>query len=132
MNEYQHEVLEAVVDAAIAAYPTEEARIRRGAEIVRDGGVALATHRVTTRLNWQAHTYQVNGTCPCKDSQHQAPEGRCKHRWALAFAKRIAAMDPWQRTHSVADRDARAAAGELAALVCHPEWRGRHGEQHTK
>lgn len=90
--------LQAAMAAAIAAHPAEEARITRAAHLVLEDGVTLlrSVDRETGReslvaiVSSQSHpgeTYRVTDRCTCRDAAH-APEGRCKHRWAKALAKR--------------------------------------------
>jgi len=80
------DTLGTLVAAAIAAYPGEEARILRGAEIVRKGGVRLVEGECP-KVGQTYHLYSiVDGRCPCPDSaQGNAPEGRCKHVHALTL-----------------------------------------------
>lgn len=81
--------LHAVTACALAAYPAEEARIRRGAEIVARGGVRIPEHGAA-RVGIY-HWYPVTDTCPCPDAAlGNAPSGRCKHRYALTFSRKMA------------------------------------------
>ena len=122
-------ILNAVARRAQATYPDESARILRG--------VALAWD-VDLHANWSAtvhsgdHAYEVqpaeSGGCPCKDAKHSAPGGRCKHKWAAniyrkVLAQFVAESELFEIQHTVPRRDEMAQAGDLAALVCNPEWR---------
>lgn len=69
-------------------WPDNLDRISRGAEMARDGSVIRNTDG--TYSVWSANgvdAYRVNGKCECKDAQYRAPEGRCKHRIAVAIIK---------------------------------------------
>jgi hypothetical protein len=82
--------LEAVIARALTAYPAEEARIRRGAEIVQRGGVRIVPGQPCKIGIY--HTYpQIAGkACPCPDSALGHAAGhRCKHRWALTLWQRL-------------------------------------------
>jgi hypothetical protein len=80
--------LQAAVEAALAAYPQDEARILRGAEIVARGGVRepeAGSHVWNVGIY---HYYPVNGTCPCPDTVMNSV-ARCKHRYAKALYKKM-------------------------------------------
>jgi hypothetical protein len=72
---------------ALAKYPAEERRIKRGLAIALSGGVVLLDDG-TALVQSQTHEhvkYRVNGKCQCPDMH--APEGRCQHRWAKSLQK---------------------------------------------
>jgi hypothetical protein len=77
------QALESVVRLALATYPDEAARIRRGHAIALQGGVRLCGSGLAEVQSQRqpATWYVVNGRCHCPDSE-RAPDGRCKHRWA--------------------------------------------------
>jgi hypothetical protein len=123
MDGYELALLTDLVEAALAAYPADAASIRRGFDLVRQGFVDVEARTVTTYTAGTPTVRTVHGHCPCKSAQYGAPAGRCKHRWALALARRVQAENPWRQGHTVERRDAEAARGTLVALVCTPEWR---------
>lgn len=88
----------ALVQRAVSSYPSEEARIRRGAEIVERDGVRVREDGVYEVGIY--HRYPVNGHCPCPDSAlGHAPEGHCKHSWSKTFYRKLhAAAAPVVRT----------------------------------
>lgn len=101
-----HAAVQAMVLKAIAAYPDEQARIERGAQLALQGHVELLEDgSAKVRSSDLAQTYYcINRTCPCWDFQ-RAPGGRCKHRWAKTLLRRatdalyrapVATADPQQ------------------------------------
>jgi hypothetical protein len=97
-----------LVEKAMAAYPGEEARILRGAEIVERGGVREYEGKPPQVGIY--HYYPVTSVCPCIDATlKQAPEGRCKHRWALTLH------------HKLAQQPA------MRSLVFYAQWEGLDG-----
>jgi len=79
-----------IVNRALASYPTEEDRIPRGPEIIERGGIRFDG---LTPLVGIHHYYPLCGHCPCPDAAlGNAPGGRCKHRWALAFYRKREAI----------------------------------------
>lgn len=90
--------LVALVERAINAYPGEETRIRRGAEIVERDGVRVRKDGV---YEVGIHRYyEINGHCECPDATlRHAPKGKCKHRYAKTFYRKLhAASAPTVRT----------------------------------
>lgn len=73
---------------AKAAYPAERVRIERGLGLCLAEAVTLLPEglAVVQSQSQPGVTYRVNGYCPCPDAP-QAPEGRCKHRWAKSLLK---------------------------------------------
>lgn len=84
--------LATLVNQAILAYPGEEARIQRGAKIVEHGGVRPPCAEHATWRVGVYHWYPIDTSrmCPCPDRVFgHAPNGRCKHRWALCLYRRL-------------------------------------------
>lgn len=108
------------VKTALAKYPGDKNSIHKAAllvldnkvEFLKDGTVAVANSSGTG-------TYHVNGTCECLAAQHGI--SRCAHRWAKAFAHRLAdvMVTDWQDFI----RDTQGGYESMAALVCDPDWR---------
>jgi len=78
---------------AHARLPQEQhGRLEMGHAIVVAGGVFPEEDGVHFSVCSQegeaAHTYFVNGSCPCKDAKFQAPQARCKHLFAALLYKR--------------------------------------------
>jgi hypothetical protein len=84
------------VDAALrlarttagSRYAGEAARMDRGLVLALNGAVtrhADGTASVRSAADAEV-VYTVNGHCDCPDAS-RAPEGRCKHRWAVALVK---------------------------------------------
>ena len=74
---------------AATRYAGEADRIDRGLVIALNGGVTLqadGTALVQSQKDAEV-VYTVNGHCDCRDAAN-APEGRCKHRWAKTFTSR--------------------------------------------
>lgn len=99
------DLLRAATQCALTRYPDETRRILRGLEIARIGGVTIEPDGTTlVRSDSKPGTrYQLTQAgCPCIDAGHQAPEGRCKHRWARALthkARRLQAHGPAPRQY---------------------------------
>jgi hypothetical protein len=99
------DLLRAATQCAMTKYPDETRRILRGLEIARSGGVTIEPDGTTLiRSDSKPGTrYQLTQAgCPCIDAGHQAPEGRCKHRWARALtrkARRLQAHGPVPRQY---------------------------------
>ena len=71
---------------AKTAYPAEHVAIERGLQIALGGGVTLRADGMAI-VQSQSHpgdTYRINGRCTCRAAA-EAPEGRCKHRWAKSL-----------------------------------------------
>ena len=86
VNDSVVQALDRIRQQALAQYPKEAARIRRGHAIAVQGGVHLDGHGLAA-VQSQRHPetwYTVNGHCTCHDAS-RAPAGRCKHRWAKAL-----------------------------------------------
>jgi hypothetical protein len=74
---------------AATRYAGEAARIDRGLVIALNGGVTLqadGTALVQSQKDAEV-VYEVNGHCDCRDAAN-APDGRCKHRWAKTLTSR--------------------------------------------
>ena len=110
---------------ATGAYPAEATRIGRAGNLVRSGMVHLqGDGTATVEGSCDGTIYTVNGACTCKDVEfNDVPGGRCKHRFAVALAKRVDALmgRQWVATDAVsgeggiatevyADADFRASA----------------------
>jgi len=86
----ENAVLSTVIALAVDAYPDERARIIRGGRLYHKGHVVKATDGWVVVSEQSIATYKIkDGKCDCADSDFGAPEGRCKHRWAVCFAKRV-------------------------------------------
>lgn len=81
--------LDTLVQRAIDRYPAEAARIERGAAIVRSGGVQWNTTGMALVASRCGESYPVGKSCPCYDATYNAPESRCKHRWAKCLAAKL-------------------------------------------
>jgi hypothetical protein len=82
--------LRAMADRARTRYAGEAARIDRGLVIALNGGVTLhqdGTASVQSCSNAEVVYHVAHGTCDCPDVQ-RAPEGRCKHRYAVCLVKK--------------------------------------------
>jgi hypothetical protein len=82
--------LRALATRATARYPGEQARIERGLLLALNGHVTLHDDgAATVRSGSDAEVgYTVKqGTCDCPDF-HRAPDGRCKHRWAVSLVRK--------------------------------------------
>ena len=82
-----------LVEQAKTAYPSKADgdRIHRAAQLVEAAAVTLHDDGTATVLS-NGTSYRLNGApCTCMDVQRgQAPESRCKHRWAKTLAKKLA------------------------------------------
>ena len=121
-----YDALVAATEAARDAYPLEAVRIQRGALLVVDEAVTVRCHENYVASGTTADKqYLVNGRCACPDAQHNATEGRCKHRWAVALYRRAL------QTEVVAHQDHHAPVSTLVQDVYdHPRtwtWNARHG-----
>jgi hypothetical protein len=82
--------LRALAIRATERYPGEQARIERGLLLALDGHVTL--HEDGTAMVGSASDSEVwywieRGTCDCPDFS-RAPDGRCKHRYAVALVRK--------------------------------------------
>ena len=86
-------ILARLVEQAKTAYPgkADGDRIHRGAALVEAGAVTLHEDGTATIVSHGTH-YRLNGlSCSCMDVQRgQAPDERCKHRYAKTLAKKLA------------------------------------------
>lgn len=127
------------VKLALARYnePAELPRLRRGIDLAEREAVQFHADSTAIVTGDAGMIYHVNGECPCPDYE-RAPGQRCKHRWAVAIARKTLQLAAesrdlvWHECHSVDRRDAMAAQEALASMVCTPEWRMRHGGQHEQ
>lgn len=80
--------LRCAASRATAKYAGEAPRIDRGLVIALNDGVTLCAEgmALVQSASDAEIVYRVNGRCQCRDSA-RAPEGRCKHRWAVALHK---------------------------------------------
>ena len=112
--------------AALVAYHDEEATILRGFQIALHDGVTLGAdgmHRVASDSH-PGEYYHCNGACTCR-AFHRAPEGRCKHRFAVALVKKAQAQPPIPQAPENA-RLRKTGYGpwpSLAAEICDPDRR---------
>ncbi len=75
---------------ATMRYAGEATRIARGLVLALNGHVTLhanGTASVQSGTNAEVFYHVHHGHCDCRDAEH-APEGRCKHRYALCLVKR--------------------------------------------
>lgn len=82
--------LRQAADRARTRYAGESARIDRGLVIALNHGVTLhqdSTASVQSCANAEVVYHVAHGTCDCPDFQ-RAPEGRCKHRYAVCLVKK--------------------------------------------
>src|SRR6185295_10535677 len=84
----------AALNQAVAKAHTQRpdlaARIDAAQTLVLEGAVALGLegHATVRSCSDAGVFYEVNGVCSCKDAQHGAPDGLCKHRLAVGLVKR--------------------------------------------
>lgn len=86
--------LRQMADRARTRYAGEAARIDRGLVIALNGGVTLhrdGTASVQSCSNAEVVYHVKHGTCDCPDFS-RAPEGRCKHRYAVCLVKKAQAQ----------------------------------------
>lgn len=86
----QTQTLKQAAELARSRYAGEAARIDRGLVLALNSAVALqADGTALVQSGSQAEiVYQVgHGACDCPDFS-RAPEGRCKHRWAVCLVKK--------------------------------------------
>lgn len=95
--------LYAMMCKALAAYPDEQARIERGAQLALQGHVTLHDDgSATVRSSDTTQTYYcLQRTCLCWDFR-RAPGGRCKHRFGATLLRRAYAH-LFQAPHAMAD-----------------------------
>jgi hypothetical protein len=82
--------LRQMADRARTRYAGEAARIDRALVIALNGGVTLhqdGTASVQSCSRAEVVYHVAHGTCDCPDFS-RAPEGRCKHRYAVCLAKK--------------------------------------------
>ena len=82
--------LYALAAQARARYAGEHARIDRGLVIALNGGVTVhadGTADVQSASDPEIVYHVAHGTCDCPDFQ-RAPDGRCKHRYAVCLVKK--------------------------------------------
>lgn len=123
--------------AALIAYPADCDVILRGYNMALQGRVTLGAegiHQVESDSH-PGEYYTVNGACTCR-AYPKAPEGRCKHRWAVALLKRAETLampvrpprssrtgyGPWPADMGGANGRP-APSTSLAAEVCNPDHR---------
>ena len=85
-------VLERLLPRALTTYPEARTRIEAGYKLASNGHVytlpGTGSYRVVgSNLN-AAYVFLPKSGCTCPDATHRAPNGRCKHVWAIAFIKR--------------------------------------------
>src|SRR5262245_40492940 len=70
-------------------YAGEHLRLERGLLLALNGHVTLHQDgTASVRSGTDAEiVYTVNGHCDCPDAS-RAPDGRCKHRWAVCFVRK--------------------------------------------
>lgn len=83
-----------LMSLAMARYPEEAKRIQRGAKLVYRGHVAHVGGRWTVVSEDESKLYDVRrdgkgASCSCPDAKHNAPGGRCKHRFAVNLQCRL-------------------------------------------
>jgi hypothetical protein len=103
---------------AKTALPECNGRIEKAVAIVLAGDVELLAGghaRVRSQCQGRAVYHLTNGACDCKDYQHAAPSGWCKHRIAAGLFKRATALV----THTLTQR-AGASNGHTGAQEAVP------------
>lgn len=114
--------LTALTQAALTAYPGEEARILRGLGLVRRGHVELRGDGTAwVRSERYDMRYRVaNGHCACQDMA--APDHRCKHAWAktLLCRARKAVLPLRHAYHLVDGVEGHARVLDAQRAVFHP------------
>lgn len=74
---------------ACTRYAGEDGRINRGLVLALNGAVTLAadgTAWVVSGSDAEVRYFVHAGICECQD-WHNAPDHRCKHRWAVHCAR---------------------------------------------
>jgi hypothetical protein len=91
--------LRTLATQAITRYPGEQARIDRGLILALNGHaipLELGTYSVLSSCDAEVHYCVTRGHCDCPDAP-QAPDGRCKHRWAVALVRRAHRLTTYPR-----------------------------------
>lgn len=104
--------LRALAERAKTRYPGEQARIERGLLLALNGHVALlpdGTATVRSGKDAEVVYHVTRHSCDCADVT-RAPDGRCKHRWSVAFVRkaarpRVAYHATYKGEHGQAIRD---------------------------
>lgn len=107
--------LRSLAAQAVTRYPDEQARIDRGLVLALNGHVTLCDDGsaiVQSGSDSEVQYIVAHAHCDCPDYT-RAPEGRCKHRFAVALvrkaqakpAQRIAYHATFKGSHGVAIRD---------------------------
>jgi hypothetical protein len=118
------ELLDQVADRAYAALGPCNGRLARAVAMVRSGAVTLLpTGYVEVQSQSRDElTYTVNGSCPCPDAQHRAPNGHCKHLLAAWLVRRVHNVQPQTPP---AEPAAPALPEAPASVNCHITLEGR-------
>lgn len=115
-------------------YAGEHARIDRGLVIALNGDVTLnadGSADVQSCSNAEVVYHVEGGVCDCPDFQ-RAPDGRCKHRYAVCLVKKARKATAYyttttdaqglvlggHRATADAKRAEEEAAGGLVAIIC--------------
>jgi hypothetical protein len=120
--------LRGLAERARTRYAGEAARIERGLVIALNGGVTLhqdGSASVQSGSNAEVVYHVAHGTCDCPDFQ-RAPEGRCKHRFAVCLVKKAQVQ--------VASSAGRTARRTMRRTPRRTGWysRGRHSGCRTR
>jgi hypothetical protein len=127
-------ILRQLAAQATARYAGETARIDRGLVLALNGHVTInadGTAAVLSGSGAEVAYHVAHGTCDCPDFQ-RAPDGRCKHRYAVCLVKKaLRAAQYYTSTterqglvmggnRAIADtkRAEEEAAGGLVAIIC--------------
>jgi hypothetical protein len=119
---------------ATTRYAGEKARIDRGLVLALNGHVTInadGSADVLSGSGAEVAYHVAHGTCDCPDFE-RAPDGRCKHRYAVCLVKKATKAQAYYTSttdaqgivlggkRSIADkkRAEEEAAGGLVAMIC--------------
>ena len=91
--------LRALAVRAAERYPGEQGRIERGLLLALNGHAIpldIGVYSVLSGTDNEVRYTVWKGHCDCADFA-RAPEGRCKHRWAVTLVKRAHAASTYTR-----------------------------------
>jgi hypothetical protein len=122
------DTLDQVADRAYATLGPCNGRLARAVAIVRSGAVTLlpSGYVEVQSQSTDELTYTVNGSCPCPDAQHRAPNGHCKHLLAAWLVRRVHHTTPKASpVHPQSETAAPALPEAPASVNCHITLEGR-------